>query len=115
MSLFGIVVLLVAFAIIAAAISLVIIASRRANPGQAYSVISASGRIADIRALGTGAGSQQLVIFELDDGRRLELLATNSLASSVLLGQHGTVHWAGDRVTGWVPELGGPRDSHRSE
>ena len=114
MSWFMLLVMLFAVAVVVALVG-VVLAVRNRNPGMPHSVIAASAKVTDIRALGTGQSSQQLVTFELVDGRRLELLATLGLANQVRLGQHGTVHWAGDRVTGWVPELGGPQDSHRSE
>ena len=115
MSFFMLLFALLALAVVVAIPVAIILAMRNRNPGMPHSVIAASAKVTDIRALGTGQSSQQLVTFELVDGRRLELLATLGLANQVRLGQHGTVHWAGDRVTGWVPELGGPQDSHRSE
>ena len=68
------------------------------------------------REITAGGGVQHWVSFRLSDGREVELQATPSQAYVVYPGQDGTLHFAGERVTGWVPALaGGPKDSHSSD
>lgn len=57
------------------------------------------------------------VVFQLTQGGMLDLLVTSSQAEKITRGEYGVVHWAGDRCTGWVPELGSaePDDSHRAD
>ena len=60
--------------------------------------------------------TQHWIAFRFSDGHQRELLATPSQADVIFRGQQGVVHFAGDRLTGWIPELdGGVQDLHSSE
>lgn len=89
----------------------------RGNRGEAAgSILSAHAQVIAKREVTSDGGTQHWVEFRLADGNQRELLTTASQAEVIWRGQSGTVHWAGDRLTGWVPELGAaPRDVHRSE
>lgn len=98
---------------IGVAVLLVLTASRAKNPAQ---ITSMPARVLGQREITAGGGVQHWVSFRLSDGREVELQATPSQAYVVYPGQDGTLHFAGERVTGWVPALaGGPKDSHSSD
>lgn len=94
------------------AVMLVIKRSR----GQANAVLAAPAEVLGVREVTAGGRPQHWVGVRFLDGSQRELLATASQARVIYRGQSGIVHYAGDRLTGWVPELkGGPQDSHHSD
>lgn len=98
---------------IGVAVALGLAASRAKGPGQ---VTSMPANVLGQRQVTVGGGVQHWVSFRLSNGHQVELQATPSQAYVTYPGQSGMVHFAGDRLTGWVPELaGGPKDTHSSE
>lgn len=98
---------------IGVAVAMLVAGSRNKGPGQ---ITAMPGQVVGAREITAGGGVQHWITFRLSDGRELELQATPSQAYVVYNGQSGMVHYAGDKLTGWVPELaGGPKDSHSSE
>lgn len=87
--------------------------TRAAVPGE---VTAARAQVLGVREITQEGRTQHWVAFRFLDGHQRELLATPSQADVIFRGQSGTVHFAGDRLTGWVPELGGGvHDTHRSD
>lgn len=79
-------------------------------------VTASRAQVLGTRELTTGGATQHWISFRFPDGHQRELLATPSQADVIFRGQEGVVHFAGDRLTGWVPELGGEiRDTHRAD
>lgn len=114
MSLLPMAALLAVFLLVLAVIVLVLRAAGNArNP---VAVSAARAQVLGVREVTSGTGVQHWVAFRFADAHQRELMATPSQAAVIFRGQAGVVHFAGDRLTGWVPELGpGPQDSHRSE
>jgi len=78
--------------------------------------LSAPAQVLAVREISSGGGQQHWVKMQFGDGHQRELMATASQAEVMVRGQQGTVHWTGDRLTGWTPEVGrGPQDVYRSE
>lgn len=68
-----------------------------------------------VREITSGGAVQCWAGFRFADGHEREFLTTSAQAAVIVRGQWGTVHHAGDRLTGWVPELdSGPTDVYRS-
>ncbi|MDI9628001.1 MAG: hypothetical protein QM286_05590 [Acidobacteriota bacterium] len=89
----------------------------RVADGNAPSEIeSAHAQVLGVREIAVSGATQHWVAFRFSDGHQRELLATPSQADVIFRGQQGVVHFAGDRLTGWVPKLGGGvQDLHSSE
>lgn len=110
MALFGLTVVLLVVLVVVAAVAVIIVGSRRRE------VRSAAAQVLGVRELTAGGATQYWVNLRFADGHQRELLATESQAEVLFRGQSGTVHWVGDRLTGFVPQLsGGPQDKHRSD
>lgn len=104
----------VAVVIVGVVIAVLLIARSRGSAGP-VAVQSALVSVVGVREITVGDGVQHWVGLRFTDGYEREFLATASQAAVIVRGQTGTAHFAGDRLTGWVPEIGGLQDSHRSE
>ena len=80
------------------------------NPEPA-GVQAIEGRVVDVTI---DADGNHRASIDLVDGNRQVFLVTESQAAALAVGAVGTVHFAGDRLTGWVPQ-GTPIDRHTSE
>lgn len=102
--------------VIGAVIAVVVFVAINASSGRAVAgVTSVPAQVIEVKQVVLEGRPQALVALRFVDGRRRELLTTRAQAETMFMGQRGQAHWSGDRLTGWVPELGGPQDSHRSE
>lgn len=72
-------------------------------------------RVLGVREIPVGDRTQHWVELQFTDGHKREFLATPSQADVIFRGQSGQAHFAGDRLTGWVPEIGGVQDSYSSD
>lgn len=97
-------------------VALVVSALRAsATAGTPAAIRSSRARSLGVREITSGGRVQYWAGFRFADGHEREFLTTASQAAVIVRGQSGTVHYAGDRLTGWVPELdSGPTDIYRS-
>ena len=108
--------LVIVVTVVALVILAVVALLMKMNPGAPAEIVAARAQVLGVRELTTGGRAQHWVAFRFDDGHQRELLATPGQADVIFRGQQGVVHFAGDRLTGWVPELGGGiQDLHSSE
>lgn len=81
---------------------------RNPEPGGVQAI---EGRVVEVAV---DADGNHRASIDLADGTRQVFLVTESQAAVLGVGAAGTVHFAGDRLTGWVPQ-GTPIDRHQSE
>lgn len=102
--------------VVALVILAVLVLLMKMNQGAPAEIGAAHAQVLGVRELTAGGRVQHWVAFRFNDGHQRELLATASQADVIFRGQQGMAHFAGDRLTGWVPELGGgTRDLFSSE
>lgn len=109
-------VLLVFVALIVAMVAVIVlfILSRK-RMSAPISIQASHVQVIGVREIPVGDRTQHWVELQFTDGHTREFLATPSQADVIFRGQSGQAHFAGDRLTGWVPEIGGIQDSYRSD
>ncbi len=99
-----------------AVLAVVALVAKVADGNAPSEIESAHAQVLGVREIAASGATQHWIAFRFSDGHQRELLATPSQADVIFRGQQGVVHFAGDRLTGWVPELGGGvQDLHSSE
>lgn len=105
----------IAFIIVGVVLAVAFAVGRTRSATTPDAVQSALVSVVGVREITVGDRTQHWVGLRFTDGHEREFLATASQARVIVRGRSGTAHFAGDRLTGWVPEIGGIQDSHRSE